>query len=148
MAKAGFTGTRTQLSAFQRANLMTFLAENKPEQFHYGDCTGADYEGFVLATALRLYTVSHPPSVPKYRMFTTANEERPKKPYLVRNLDIVKETDYLIACPREDREPLSRVGSGTWTTVEYARHWSRPLVLLWPDGRVDIAPDVPVDCVS
>lgn len=131
----GFTGTRHKISSPQRALLLRFLVEMKPAVVHYGDCTGADYEMFLLCRTLGVRTVTHPPDVDTYRMWTVGDEIRPVKPYLIRNMDIVSESDYLVACPRE-RHEVSR--SGTWMTVRYARRSDRTVVLVYPSGEVDI----------
>ena len=133
-ADAGFTGTRHLISSPQRAVLMSFLIARRPGRVHYGDCTGADYEMFLMSHALGIKTVSHPPENDLYRMFTLADEVRDPKPYLERNRDIVDSSDYLVACPREDRE-VSR--SGTWMTVRYARSAGLTVAVVYPSGRVD-----------
>jgi hypothetical protein len=114
---------------------MEFLTQVSPREAHYGDCTGADYELFQLAKTLRIKTICHPPDTPAYRMFTVGDEIRETGPYLVRNMQIVNESDYLVACPREEQE-VAR--SGTWMTVRYARNMGRTVVLLYPGGGIDI----------
>lgn len=131
---AGFTGTRDAITSSQRSRLMQFLSCNVPRQLHYGDCTGADYEMFQLASMYGVFTVCHPPDRDTFRMFTSAGEVRRPKPYLVRNADIVDESDYLIACPKDSRE---QPAGGTWFTVRYARSLGRTIALVYPDGRVD-----------
>ena len=119
---------------------MLFLCEVDIREIHYGDCTGADYEMFMLATSFEVKTVCHPPDKNAYRMFTAGSVIRPVKPYLARNYDIVSESDFLVAVPRESREPADHRGSGTWTTVGYARSSHRTVAVVFPDGRVDIQP--------
>lgn len=114
---------------------MAFLEEAEPFEVHYGDCTGADYELFLLAKSFGIKTVMHPPDNPVYRMFTNGDVIREPLGYLARNVRIVEESDYLVACPREEHE-VAR--SGTWMTVRYARSVGRTRVLLYPGGRVDI----------
>lgn len=131
----GFTGTRRKITSFQREKLVLFLEDIKPLVVHFGDCEGADYEMFLLCKAFRIWTVAHPPDNPLHRMFTKADEIRDVKPYLVRNMDIVDSSEYLVACPGEDSEVLR---SGTWMTVRYARKIGRAVVLIHPDGDVDV----------
>lgn len=114
---------------------MTFLSTAKPLEVHYGDCTGADYELFLLAKSLGIRTVTHPPDNPAYRMFTNGDEIRGELSYLDRNIRIVEESDYIVACPREEHE-IAR--SGTWMTIRYAQKVGRTRVILYPCGRVDI----------
>jgi hypothetical protein len=142
-SKAGFTGTRHGLSAPQRANLMRFLSGESPSELHHGDCTGADVEVHMFCVALGIPVHIHPPEDEKYRafcIFQTGSIEctiYEPKPFLERDWNIVSKSGYLIACPKQDREPPDRRGSGTWTTVGYAREQHKPVVLLYPDGRVD-----------
>lgn len=114
---------------------MSFLVDVKPSVVHYGDCTGADYEMFLLCKTLGVWKVCHPPERDTFRMWTAGDEVRPVKPYLERNRDIVDESDYLVACPLEECEQPS---GGTWYTVRYARSTGRTVVLVYPGGRVDI----------
>lgn len=114
---------------------METLSSLSPREVHYGDCTGADYELYCLATALNIRTICHPPDNTAYRMFTDGTEIREPIPYLTRNQRIVEESDYLVAAPREDTEVIR---SGTWMTVRYARIISRTTIVIYPDGRVDI----------
>lgn len=144
MLAIGFTGTRLGITSMQRDRLMACLESYAvPEAYHlrghYGDCVGADYEFFLLCKALGIYLVCHPPSDRRFRAFThaDADEVRPMKGFLARDWDIAEESGLLVAAPKENREPGSHVGSGTWTTVGYARMLSRPVVLIFPDGRVE-----------
>jgi len=77
--------------------------------------------------------VSHPPINDAWRAHTAADEERAPKPYLVRNRDIVEETELLIAAPANAIEHLQ---SGTWSTVRCARRSGRPISIIRPDGTV------------
>jgi hypothetical protein len=49
-------------------------------------------------------------------------------------MDIVVESDYLVACPLQDME---QPRGGTWSTVRYARALGRTVAVISPDGRVD-----------
>lgn len=87
-------------------------------------------------TTLRLRLAGRPsvirPSM-THGAHKTADEERAPKPYLVRNRDIVEETELLIAAPAKAVEHLQ---SGTWSTVRYARRFGRPISIIRPDGTV------------
>ena len=133
----GVTGTRTDITAFQRENLM-FILSVIPSAVHYGDCSGADYEAFQLCKGLGLWTVCHPPDQPFYRMFTKADETRGEKGFLARDLDIVTESKLLVVVPRQNVQPVSNKGSGTWTTHGYARQQHKTRIILWPDNRVEV----------
>lgn len=133
---AGFTGTREGITSFQRGNLMQLLAAAVPVELHHGDCKGADAEAHSMADGLLIPVIIHPPVKDDYRAFCWSHDIREPKPYLDRDRDIVEETSYLIACPKQDT-PRS---GGTWYTVDYAIRTGKPVYLLYPDGRVDRIP--------
>ena len=58
---------------------------------------------------------------------------KPKK-YLDRNHDIVDASAEMLALPSG---PEKMRGSGTWATIRYARRTRVPLLICWPDGRVE-----------
>lgn len=58
-----------------------------------------------------------------------------KKP-LDRNRDIVEAAEVLIACP----DGPERQRSGTWATIRHALRVGKPVVIVWPDGRVERRP--------
>ncbi len=81
-----------------------------------------------------LHIVSHPPEDDKYRAFAYFNEERPEKPYLMRNHDIVNESFLIIATPRQ----YSYVPrSGTWATINYAVKNNGRVMIVWPNGTYE-----------
>ena len=130
----GFTGTRQGMSDAQKDQLDWVLAMLAPSParptrdirtkrltatvaFHHGGAKGADAEAAALAARYigpdRI--VSHPPA------------DHTPKAALLRDRDIVKVADVLIAAPRGDKEELR---SGTWATVRYAREEGIPVIML------------------
>lgn len=78
--------------------------------------------------------VGHPASnVGIKRVHNKFDEEREEKPPLIRNKDIVNESDILIAAPNSFKELL---GSGTWATVRYARKNNKKIYIIYLDGNV------------
>lgn len=132
----GVTGTRQGLTPAQAERGTKLLSgilqwtASTPE-IHHGDCQGADAEMHDIAKALGYRTVSHPPTIGRYRAYRVADETWPPRAYLVRNDDIVNCTNILLAFPKESEE--SRFG-GTWHTVRYARKLGKRVVIVWPDG--------------
>lgn len=132
--KVGFTGTRQGMSKKQFAQLIQFLEKHKPEEFHHGDCNGADDEAHHTAVARGVAVVIHPPSNDTERAYNMANLDEPaqrvtillSKPYLTRNKDIVNACDILLAAPKGDTEELR---SGTWATVRHARALGKPVIV-------------------
>lgn len=100
---------------------------------HHGDCLGADNDAASLASQCGIYEiVSHPPTVQTLRANNPhAKYTHQRKPYLVRNRDIVDATEILIVCPKEMQPAKS---GGTWYTYFYALGKGRHVIVLWPDG--------------
>src|SRR5688500_12413561 len=101
----------------QRGTLRALLSELRGE-FHHGDAVGADAEAHDIAAALGCAIVIHPPAEARQRAFKPGPDIRPAKTYLIRNKNIVRETEMLIAAPAERIEQLR---SGAWSTVRFAR---------------------------
>jgi hypothetical protein len=144
--KVGFTGTREGMTQEQTVAFIVFVEERLPEdlphmleEFHHGDCVGADEQAHQIAKFYFKKIVVHPPIDPKYRAYTVSElqawwnfnqyEIRDEDDYLVRNYDIVDETDILIAAPKTKEEELR---SGTWATIRYARKQGKPVFILEP----------------
>lgn len=131
--KLGFTGSREGATSVQLGKLTSFL--RGATEFHHGDCVGADEEANELAFLMQVPTVLHPPTDNKQRAFTFGHYKSAfPAPYLVRNQDIVNQTDVLVAFPKSDQEEIR---SGTWSTIRYARKIGKQLIIIYPDGRVE-----------
>lgn len=135
--KLGFTGTRHSLTNSQHAAIQRLLPTLRPDEAHHGDCVGADEAFHRICRTLAIPVVIHPPKEPKLRAWCDSTLMRPAAPYLSRNRQIVKDTQALIAAPKETAEPEPAQGQGTWSTVRYARRSGTPVYLIWPDGRVE-----------
>jgi hypothetical protein len=122
--KIGFTGTQIGMSDRQKEQLRWFL---KPgDEFHHGDCIGADAEAHDIAREVGCRIVIHPPLDNKKRAFKQGDKECTPREYLVRNKDIVDDTQTLLVAPKSDIEERR---SGTWSTYRYAKQWG---------GRIEI----------
>lgn len=149
--KVGFTGTQQGITDQQKDSLREYLSREVVDEFHHGDCIGADYQALGVVKSLSRYeeiryggqcslrivwikTISHPPDIDGKRAFTTNDETREPKPYLDRNQDIVDESDLLIACPKEQIGEELR--SGTWATVRRARKRGIQVVIIRPNGLI------------
>jgi hypothetical protein len=144
--KIGFTGTQKGMTRLQKEALVVVLVEEEEKEFigefHHGDCIGADEEahkivggkgGDQLVGQFLVKIVVHPPSNPTKRAYCVGTEMKDHRPYLVRNRDIVDQTDMLIAAPQSEKE---EVRSGTWYTVRYARKKKKRVVLILPNGEI------------
>ncbi len=129
MMKLGITGTRYGLSGSQRAWVFSYLtALECLDEFHHGDCIGVDVEVAQMVRNMHSEAtiISHPPEDNRLRGDFVSDEDRPRRPYLDRNKNIVHAVDQLIACPKEYNEILR---SGTWSTVRYARKHGVPILV-------------------
>lgn len=126
----GFTGSRdgmtnNQISQFYK--ILLNYVHNKFE-FHHGDCFGADDQAheMVKSMCFEAMFVIHPPLNPSLRAYRTGYVHEPL-PYLLRNRNIVTNTEFLIAAPKENNE-ITR--SGTWSTIRFARKNNKKVYIL------------------
>jgi len=135
----GFTGTQQGMTKEQKnsfyyaINFKNNISDGS--EFHHGDCIGADEQAVDIVMNLEFTIVCHPPIKTVKRAFTPSDYQRPPKDYLVRNHDIVDETDILIATPKE--ETGEELRSGTWATVRYARKKGRKILIIRPSGKIE-----------
>jgi hypothetical protein len=140
--KLGFTGSRRGPTSAQAAAALRWLADciTGIVSIHHGNCLGWDvaFSCFVRDVCPPdgpfPREVAYPCDIPEQQdQNSWADEMRPVKPPLVRNRDIVDAADLLLACP----DGPERWRSGTWSMVRYARRIGKPVVIIWPDGRVE-----------
>ena len=131
--KIGFTGTQQGMSPAQAAQLrdsiQAFINQGHViNEFHHGDCVGADAEAHEIAREFEgIEIVVHPPTIPHKQAFCHGDRTMVNKPYLQRNRCIVDSVEVLIAAPKTDT-PIMR--SGTWATVRYALKRNTPVIQL------------------
>jgi len=115
----------------QAAELRVFLTAHKDtiESFRHGDCIGSDEEAHNIAAEVlgvdKIFI--HPPKDNKKQAFCESPHILPPLDYLIRNINIVRAADILIAAPKTETEELR---SGTWSTVRRAREMNRPVIIL------------------
>lgn len=133
--RVGFTGTQKGTTPEQRQELRQFLYSRSVDEFHHGDCIGADAEAHAIVRDYRasIRIIIHPPTNKTRVANRTADEWRVSLPYLERNKAIVDACDVLVAMPFETVE---KIRSGTWSTIRYARKQDKPIYIILPDGRV------------
>ena len=149
MTVVAFTGTRNGMTD-EQADAVRYVLEqirldtaslydpapDTPDEFHYGDCVGADEEAFEIAKAREFHTHCHPafPEGDPRRAGTKgADETYDVFPPLARNKRMVDASDILVAAPSGAYE---RVRSGTWATIRYARMIDKPIVMVLPSGAI------------
>jgi hypothetical protein len=129
--KIGFTGTQAGMTDLQKKMVLNILKTLNISEIHAGDCIGADADFYDIAFSLGVKTIGHIPEVPDKRAFKEYTEVREPKPYLVRNRDIVNESDLLLSTPKESEEVMR---SGTWATIRYGLKIGEPTIIIWPNG--------------
>lgn len=134
--KIGFTGTQTGMCKEQKTMLYNILTElmkdeDKPTEFHHGDCIGADKEAHDIVQLIGgMDIIIHPPTNDKKRAFCEGYARRANpKPYLERNRRIVDSVDLLLVAPKEQQETLR---SGTWSTYRYAKQRNVGRIVILP----------------
>jgi len=131
MVFVGFTGTQHGMTEFQFLAFANLIGELRPDQFHHGDCVGADAQAHNIVRGIlsECKIVLHLPDDPRKRAFCSGDRVRRGLPHLVRNRNIVLFSDVLIAAPRTREEELR---SGTWSMIRFARKVGRKSHLLFP----------------
>lgn len=135
----GFTGTRAGMTPAQAEAvdaLLGRLAAREPGRALsglHGDCVGADAEFDALCKRRRIAVKIRPASIPEMRAHCDSEAIAAPKPPLVRNREIVADSEVLIACPRTREEVLR---SGVWATIRAMRRKGGPVYLVAPDGEL------------
>ena len=133
----GFTGTRHGMTEKQKIELAKILRDGVTE-LHHGMCEGSDEECHHLARAIygsSIWIVGHPPKNTSLMVKLDVDEMREPEEYLVRDGNIVKEMEELVATPYTMQEMIR---SGTWTTVRYTIQADKWATIIFPDGSVKV----------
>jgi len=133
----GFTGTRRGMTQAQVNKVIDLLEQmwtpGLKNEFHHGDCIGADEGAAEIAASLGYKTVAHPGFDLGYRSTFVSDVNLPERDYLERNLDIIEVAQQVIATP-SGRSEIFR-GSGTWFTIRRCRG-KKALNIVYPDGEL------------
>lgn len=127
--KVGFTGSREGMSQHQKEQFILKMFQLLPEEFHHGDCEGADAEAHDLIREFlpKVKIIVYPPLSFRHRAMKQGDETKEPEAYIKRDYRIVDSTDCLIGAPLTDSELIR---SGTWTTIRYARKIGRDIYVL------------------
>jgi hypothetical protein len=129
--KIGMSGSRDGMSDKALLVLQQFLKSNDIVEVHHGDCVGSDTIFHDQSVSFNIRTIAHPPNNDSNRSLCKSDTIRQVKPYLVRNKNIVDETDMLIAIPSTKDEIIR---SGTWSTIRYAKKTNKKILIIFQDG--------------
>ena len=133
--KIGMTGSREGISSdakkMLKRQLKSYQKKDAQYEFHHGDCIGADkkFHKYVRKYCKKGKIIIHPPNVDIMRGYCKGDEVK-TQPYLVRNKNIVDQTDMLIAFPSSRTEQQR---SGTWSTIRYARKKGKKIMIIFPE---------------
>ena len=134
MAKAiGFTGVSSHADTGVTRGTSDRLLQLRDEgfdEFHHGDCVGADQAAHRRAVRAGFRIVIHPPLDESRRAFCIGRNVTvlDPGPYLKRNANIVAASEYLIAMVADPAQEVLR--SGEWATVRYARKANKYVELI------------------
>lgn len=124
--KIGFTGNRYGLKPEQEEQIKLLLDKYDNIIVSHGDCVGSDTEFHNICinyknthSDKKITIYIFPPNNPKLRAFNKGDVLMEERPYLERNLNILKNSSILIACPIDKNKEELR--SGTWSTIRQAR---------------------------
>jgi hypothetical protein len=134
----GFTGTRQGMTGAQRRSFVRLIKELNPEEFHHGDCVGADDQAAVIVDDLcpDCDIHMHPPVDNAHRaMNQLAEVIYEPKTHFARNRDIVNACGVLIGI---SLLPQRQANGGTWYTIAYAEKKGRTVYVIWPDGTEEL----------
>ena len=124
--KIGFTGNRYGLRPDQKTQIEALLDKYENITVSHGDCLGSDTDFHSLCTDYKkahpdkTITIHiYPPDNQRLRGFNKGDVVMKERPYLERNMDIIKNCSLLIACPVDKNKEELR--SGTWSTIRQAK---------------------------
>jgi hypothetical protein len=124
--KIGFTGNRIGLNLEQIEQIKLILDNYSDIIILHGDCVGSDTDFHKLCTTYKKTHLDkkimihiYPPDNSSLRAFNQGDLLMDEKPYLERNLNIIKNSSILIACPIDKHHEIIR--SGTWSTIRQAK---------------------------
>ena len=126
--RIGFTGSRNGLNLDQEQQIKLLLNKYDNIIVSHGDCVGADTDFHNLCVNYKkenphkiISIHIFPPNNPVLRAFNQGElcVIAEPKPYLERNLNIIKNSSILIGCPTDKNNEVLR--SGTWSTIRQAR---------------------------
>jgi len=132
--RMGFSGTREGMTNGQSKKVADIIDWFRPQEFHHGDCIGADAEIHVIARKHEyIWMIGHPPTDDSKRAFCEFDQIRLPQEYKARDKRIVIESNILVATPKD---PFEVLRSGTWTTIRYGLEANIPVLIVRPDGTL------------
>lgn len=147
MKAIGATGSREGVTNAQMAWVYGVFEDGIRhglfDTVYHGACTGADEFIHELALESGMRVHAWPPTITKYLApeCITAHPlvtVHTAMPYLNRDREVVRAgTVGLIALPRQESQPQRESWGGTWYTVNFAERIGRPVMICYPNGKVE-----------
>lgn len=139
MRHIAFTGTRRGMTPQQRLAFSIWIRDEREHNeitLHHGMCIGADAHAHRIAEAHSCLTHGYPP-INQDHADMSLNVDFIAEPgdFLIRDQWLIDASEILVAAPKGFEEERR---SGTWATVRYARRSGKPVVMIWPDGTVEL----------
>jgi len=129
----GFSGTRSGMTGFQREMVIRVLKQGQPLIFRHGGAFGSDFQAHSIWRGHCKNRTAEiwPADVKRQELF--AGQEnvlvQGTMPPLVRNVEIVKRSQFLFATPHSEVEEQR---SGTWQTIRETLKLNKPILIIWP----------------
>lgn len=123
--RIGFTGNRYGLNQSQIEEIKKIIESHDNIIVSHGDCVGSDTEFHNICVSYKeqfnknISIHIYPSFNPVMRAFNKGDVIMKEKQYLQRNLDIINNSDMLIACPVDKN--VEEMRSGTWVTIRHAK---------------------------
>jgi len=127
----GFTGTRKGITPKQIEILNNVVSNMSIKETHDGGCDGADDQFRDVAKHFKNHV--HPSIYQRYKKYPECVVYDVKDP-IVRNHIIVDSSTVMIATPGTQEEVIY---SGTWATIRYSKKKSKPLLIIYPNGKTE-----------
>lgn len=139
MITVGFTGTQVGMTLEQSFGVANFLHERGEFVGRHGDCVGADDKFDSIARQIpgfhhmEIHPMAFAGAKRAYCTIGPRDVLWPEVAPLLRNQDIVDNSDIILATPKEANMVLR---SGTWTTIRYATKAGKPVFVVLTSGVV------------
>lgn len=139
MMTVGFSGPLQNMTNAQVLQVHMLLGDLKTAgatQVTHSLVKGSSEQFHDMAKALGYFIIGIPVVTELgpdwHRSDRSCDMETPPKAYTVIDMQIVKESDVVIAVPVEVKDPRKRLGP--WAAIRAARYARKPLCIVWTDG--------------
>lgn len=139
--KLGISGTRDGMTDAQRKSFQWVYDRYSVDEFHHGSCKGVDVEAARIAVHENGVPkcVCHPgPDGDPCRENSGCDDVvlSPKN-HFDRNRDIANAVDVMTIIPKQST--WQKFG-GSWMSHDYTVKIAKPVVIIWPDGKIQDEP--------